>query len=239
VLCPGGLLPLRIFEVRYLDMIGRSHKAGTPFGVVCMTAGHEVQQPAAPAPRTPPPLPSSPPAPAAKAPANGAAGAAGPTGTGAGSAYAHEAFQSVGTLAHIVQLDRPQPGLMMIRCVGGSRFRIESSEKSRHGLWVANATALAPDAEVSVPDDLASVRATMQQLLASLERQGNTAEMPVLAPYRWDDCGWLANRWCELLPLAPAVKHRLMALDNPLLRLELVADLLERMGVRGSPTSGP
>ena len=45
VLFPGGYLPLRIFEVRYLDMIGRSHKAGTPFGVVCLTEGREVRQP--------------------------------------------------------------------------------------------------------------------------------------------------------------------------------------------------
>ena len=39
VLFPGGVLPLRIFEVRYLDMIGRCHKAGAPFGVVSADAG--------------------------------------------------------------------------------------------------------------------------------------------------------------------------------------------------------
>ena len=45
VLFPGGLLPLRIFEVRYLDMIGRCHKAGSPFGVVSLIQGSEVRQP--------------------------------------------------------------------------------------------------------------------------------------------------------------------------------------------------
>ena len=45
VLFPGGVLPLRIFEVRYLDMIGRCHKAGAPFGVVSLTQGSEVQSP--------------------------------------------------------------------------------------------------------------------------------------------------------------------------------------------------
>src|SRR3954469_16013410 len=45
VLFPGGVLPLRIFEVRYLDMIGRCHKAGAPFGVVSLTQGNEVRQP--------------------------------------------------------------------------------------------------------------------------------------------------------------------------------------------------
>src|SRR6478735_8014670 len=44
VLFPGGLLPLRIFEVRYLDMIGKCHKAGSPFGVVSLTQGSEVRR---------------------------------------------------------------------------------------------------------------------------------------------------------------------------------------------------
>ena len=44
VLYPGGVLPLRIFEVRYLDMIGRCHKAGVPFGVVALSHGSEVQR---------------------------------------------------------------------------------------------------------------------------------------------------------------------------------------------------
>ena len=33
VLYPGGLLPLRIFETRYLAMVGQAHKTGSPFGV--------------------------------------------------------------------------------------------------------------------------------------------------------------------------------------------------------------
>lgn len=45
VLFPGGVLPLRIFEVRYLDMISRCHKAGAPFGVVMLTQGNEVRSP--------------------------------------------------------------------------------------------------------------------------------------------------------------------------------------------------
>ena len=32
VLFPDGVLPLRVFEVRYLDMIQRCHRAGAPFG---------------------------------------------------------------------------------------------------------------------------------------------------------------------------------------------------------------
>ena len=41
VLFPGGLLPLRIFEPRYLDMVGRCMREGADFGVVLITSGEE------------------------------------------------------------------------------------------------------------------------------------------------------------------------------------------------------
>ena len=41
VLFPGGLLPLRIFEPRYLDMVGRCMREGSDFGVVLITNGAE------------------------------------------------------------------------------------------------------------------------------------------------------------------------------------------------------
>ena len=40
-------MSLRVFEVRYLDMIARCRKAGAPFGVVSLTQGNEVRQPGA------------------------------------------------------------------------------------------------------------------------------------------------------------------------------------------------
>ncbi|MDB5890661.1 MAG: peptidase lon-like, partial [Polaromonas sp.] len=36
---------------------------------------------------------------------------------------------------------------------------------------------------------------------------------------------------CELLPMPIELKQRLMQLDNPLVRLELVSDMLERSGI--------
>ncbi len=41
VLFPGGPLPLRVFETRYLDMVSRCMKAGEPFGVVLLAEGSE------------------------------------------------------------------------------------------------------------------------------------------------------------------------------------------------------
>ena len=42
VLYPGGPLPLRVFETRYLDMISRCLKDDEPFGVVLIREGNEV-----------------------------------------------------------------------------------------------------------------------------------------------------------------------------------------------------
>jgi Lon protease-like protein len=48
VLFPGALLPLRIFEVRYMDMAKACLKEGSPFGICLIKEGHEVGTPAVP-----------------------------------------------------------------------------------------------------------------------------------------------------------------------------------------------
>ncbi len=191
VLFPGGVLPLRIFEVRYLDMIARCHKAGAPFGVVLLTQGSEVRQPGA-----------------------------------------KEAFSRVGTLATISELEKPRSGLLMIRANGAQRFRITASDQLKHGLWIADVERLPDDMSVPIPDDLQITATTLGKLIHSLQDKADAPEeMPLQGPWRLDDCGWVANRWCELLPLAIPLKQRLMELDNPLVRLELVSDVLSRTGI--------
>ena len=200
VLYPGGLLPLRIFEVRYLDMVRKCHQHGAPFGVVCLTQGTEVQRPAGSGP--------------------------------SGDAFAHEAFGAVGTLATITEFSAPQPGLMVIRCTGAQRFSVTRSEKLKHGLWVADVQRLPQDQAIPVPADLQAVSDALGKLIRTLQQRAvPDDQMPMLKPYWLDDCGWVANRWCELLSLPLELKQRLLALDNPLLRLELVSDLLERSGI--------
>lgn len=43
VLFPGGVLPLRVFEPRYIDMVGRCMREGIGFGVVLIRAGTEAR----------------------------------------------------------------------------------------------------------------------------------------------------------------------------------------------------
>lgn len=190
VLFPGGVLPLRIFEVRYLDMIGKCRRAGAPFGVVSLVQGSEVRV------------------------------------AGGGS----EAFANVGTLATITEFDAPQPGLMTVRASGAQRFRITSREQLRHGLWVADVEQIVADRPVAIPDDLKVTSTALARLIHSLEQKA-PGELPLQQPWQLDDCGWVANRWCELLPLSVTVKQRLMELDNPLVRLELVSDVLAKTGI--------
>ncbi|MBW4046693.1 MAG: peptidase S16 [Proteobacteria bacterium] len=45
VLFPGGLLALRVFEARYMDLVTRCLKTGEEFGVVLILDGNEVHEP--------------------------------------------------------------------------------------------------------------------------------------------------------------------------------------------------
>ena len=195
VLFPGGLLPLRIFEVRYLDMIGKCRKADAPFGVVSLTSGSEVRKAGADA----------------------------------------ESFAAIGTLAMIREFESPQSGLLQIECVGTQRFRVRDTELQKHGLWIAEVEAVADDVALEIPDDLKHTATALQRLIDTLEErrreQGGSVRLPIGMPYLLDDCGWVANRWCELVPMQLELKQRLMELDSPLMRLELISDLLARTGI--------
>lgn len=183
VLFPGGLLALRVFEVRYLDLIARCQRTSAPFGVVCLTQGQEVR----------------------------VAGAQ------------PERFEAIGTLASITQMEPLQPGLLAVQSQGGQRFRIQHSQRLPHGLWSADVAMLPDDQPLGVPPELQHTAQALLQLQRRIEPDRSPAQ-PV-------HCGWVANRWAELLPLPLPVKQSLMALDSPLLRLELVADLLETQGI--------
>ena len=164
VLFPGGLLALRVFEVRYLDMVRKCHQAGAPFGVVSLTHGHEVRQAGAP----------------------------------------DERFNDVGTLAIIEQLDHPQPGLITLLCRGSQRFRITQRSHLPHGLWIADVGHIDPDLMVPIPQDLRKASTALAQVLHTLKQRDPeipTAIVPTAA--QLDDCGWVANRWCDSVRLRP------------------------------------
>jgi Lon protease-like protein len=199
ILFPDGLLPLQIFELRYLTMIKKCIADGTEFGVVAQT----VRQGAPNADETalkPEPM-------------------------------SQETFVSVGTCAKIVAYSAPQPGLLRIDCVGGKRFTIVSCEQQKLGLWVAQVNPMEADQAIPVPQELNDTVTALRHLVETLTSQATEGQrLPMTKPYLFEDCGWVANRWCELIPMQPAERLRLLTLDNPLIRLELVQDLLETGG---------
>src|SRR5690606_7483837 len=129
------------------------------------------------------------------------------------------AFEQTGTLAELIDVDSIQPGILGVRSRGTQRFEIQATRQQAGGLWVADTTPL-PDDEPLAPEPAMhpTVRA-LARAIAGLREQG--AE-PFLEPHRFDDAGWVANRWCEILPIPLTAKQRLMALPDPRVRLQLV-----------------
>ena len=143
-----------------------------------------------------------------------------------------EQFHHVGTLATIEQLEAPQPALLHVHGQGGARFRIARQTLLPHGLWIADVTQIAPDRPIPIPEDLAPVSVALAQLLSTLHLRDPTSPSAIVpSSTQLDDSGWGANRWGELLPLPPLLKQQLMELENPLVRLELVGDILDRTGI--------
>ncbi|UGQ48289.1 LON peptidase substrate-binding domain-containing protein [Massilia endophytica] len=144
----------------------------------------------------------------------------------------HEALGAVGTLARIVEWSAPMPGLMQIQCLGTHRFRLLSAEQGRNGLWMGEVERVDDDMAVPVPGEQQDVANALGSVICALQhRHVSVEKMPMQAPYRLDESGWVANRWCELLHIATPQKQLLLAQDNPVLRLELVQDLLSEAGL--------
>jgi uncharacterized protein len=203
ILFPDGLLPLQIFELRYLNMVKKCIADGTEFGVVAQTVHRQAAGESQTASElNAPALPMS-----------------------------QETFTAVGTTAKIISHFVPQPGLIRIDCVGGQRFSIVSTQQQTGGLWVAQVQTIAADLAIPAPAELLDAVTALRHVITTLTSQAtDNSYIPIAKPYLFDDCGWVANRWCELIPMQSAQRHRLLTLDNPLIRLELVHDLLETGG---------
>jgi uncharacterized protein len=202
VLFPGAQLALKIFEARYLDLVSQCMRQRQPFGVVCLRVGDEAGHAA-----------------------DGRTAATGTDGV-KDSTTGKPAVQlySVGTLAHIEELDAEQSGILRLRCVGGQRFKITGAASQRsNGLWVAPVQLVRADPPrapgPAVQPAVQALGDAIQQLLAH-------DHAPFAPPYRLDDAGWVANRWCELLPVDLAAKQKLMEMDDPIIRLSLVDGFL-------------
>ena len=140
----------------------------------------------------------------------------------------------IGTLVNIERHDFVTPTLMEISTIGTLRFKLQSATQEKNGLWVGEIQTLPADPVIEIPDHLQGAANALAELIESIDDKGiSEQQLPFRKPYRLMDCGWVANRWCELLPLDKPTKLQLLALDNPLLRLELIDDTLQAQGLIG------
>ncbi len=198
VLFPGGLLSLKVFEARYLDLMASCLREQQAFGVVAL--------------RT-------------------AAAANGQTvrnGRNEGEADPSADFESTGVVAELIDVDSTRAGILQVRCRGLQRFSLAARRQQDDGLWLAGTTPLPDDAAVAPALAVLDTVKGLANAIATLKGQGS---QPFLQPYRFDSAGWVANRWCEILPISTTAKQRLMELGDPTVRLQLVDEYLRSKGV--------
>lgn len=133
-------------------------------------------------------------------------------------------LESVGVLAQLDEVDAEQPGILTVRCIGTKRFRrVGNATQQDSGLWVAAHEVIASD-PLRMPGP--AMLPTVQALAGAIKKLAEQDQLPFAEPYRLDDAGWVANRWCELLPISLAAKQKLMELEDPVIRLSLVDGFL-------------
>ncbi|KYP11233.1 MAG: peptidase S16 [Limnobacter sp. CACIAM 66H1] len=138
----------------------------------------------------------------------------------------------IGTLVNIEKHEFVTPTLIEISTVGSQRFKLLNAMQEKNGLWMGEIQTLPADPVVEIPDYLQGSANALARLINSIDENEIAEEqLPFRKPYKLMDCGWVANRWCELLPLDKPTKLQLLALDNPLLRLELIDDTLAAQGL--------
>lgn len=183
VLFPGALLPLKIFEQRYLDMAAACLKDSKPFGICLIASGEE---------------------------------------TGA-AAEPHE----VGTLAEIGNWEMEQLGILQITAHGGRRFRIIEKRPGPAQLLEARVEVMADNGPLPVPVE-------RQRLLPLLHRVvGDLGRERIPEPHRFDDAEWVGYRITEILPIQNLAKQKLLELEDPLARLEILEKFLDQRKLLG------
>ena len=192
VLFPGGVLPLKVFETRYVDMVRERMKRNAPFGVVAIRSGNEVGDAAEP--------------------------------------------WLVGTLAHIIEWDMPELGVLLLQTRGGDRFRVLEKRVQPSQLIEARIELL-PATESVVTDDALTVCANVLRIVIddlleqAREQAGNSFINPFPEPHQLSAPGWVANRWSEMLPITLEQKQALLEMTDNGDRLLKVEQYLRENGV--------
>lgn len=134
-------------------------------------------------------------------------------------------FETLGVRADVRSVDADTPGILRVQCVGSQRFRCAQTRQEANGLWVADAVEwLADDPVLPLPPEFHTAAQALGRTFLALLPQHPTLLGGGTA--RLNETAWVANRWCELLPLPLAARQQLMALPDAVARLSLVDQYL-------------
>ncbi len=131
----------------------------------------------------------------------------------------------VGVTARIVSWDMQQLGVLNLVVRGEARFRIRDQHITPQGLVRADVEMIAEAQPQSVPQ-------SMKVLLPLLEAMANEIGPERLPPpHQFDDAAWVGYRFAEMLPIPPFARQKLLELDDPQSRLEIVHTFLAQRGL--------
>ncbi len=120
----------------------------------------------------------------------------------------------VGTTAKIISWEQLEDGLLGIRVVGGSRFRMRERRVLHNNLIEVAVDYLDEMALAAIPDDFLELAAILKDLMK------HTAPLYDGLSQSYADANWIGFQLADLLPLPLSSKQYLLELDDPLLRLQ-------------------
>jgi Lon protease-like protein len=133
----------------------------------------------------------------------------------------------VGTLASISNWEMEQLGILMITAQGGRRFRIIDTQVGDGHLLEGTVELLAEASPTPLPPE-------RERLLPLLQRiVGDLGPERIPEPHRYDDAEWVGYRITEVLPIQNLAKQKLLELDDPLARLEILEKYLSQRKLLG------
>jgi hypothetical protein len=131
----------------------------------------------------------------------------------------------VGTLARIASWDMPQLGVLQVQCRGEQRFRIVRRRVETSGLQRADIETAQEEASTSLSAQHEFLADLLTRIIDHIE------DATHLQPFRFDDAVWVGYRLGELLPMHPALKQKLLELDDHCARLDAVHQFLQDKGL--------
>jgi Lon protease-like protein len=147
--------------------------------------------------------------------------------------------ERVGCTARMVRIDRLPDGQMHILTVGEQRFRLRGAPRLAPEGYLTGDVELAEDASVDVPGELASyVRQEFEKYRAAALKlagrpQGSDAFQMETDPVR------LSYQVAASLQVHPRERQHLLALDDPVARLQRELAMLRRENRPPPKTIGP